>query len=107
NAVGTIFLATGDFNLDGNDDVVVVTTNFAQAIGVFQGNGDGTFQTRLDVSLPNVFSNGGPVVARDYNGDGALDLAIGSQFGNNLFVLLNTSANNIPRVNLDITLSQP
>ncbi len=108
NFAGNIFVATGDFNLDGNDDVVAVSDSFNQAVSVFQGNGDGTFQPRLNVSLPNIFfSRGGPTVARDFNADGALDLAIGADFGDSLFILLNTTANNIPRINLDITLSQP
>ena len=66
----------GDFNGDGKPDLVANG-------GVLLGNGDGTFQSPVVFSLPSgcgrfceqSFSN---VVANDFNGDGKLDLAIGS-----------------------------
>lgn len=105
-----LYLASGDFNLDGNEDLVSVTNfgNFNQSLSVFFSNGDGTFDVPVLVSLPGTFNSGGPVLARDLNGDGALDLAIASEFfTNELFILLNTTPTNIPQVTLAITLSQP
>ncbi|MFO0954681.1 MAG: VCBS repeat-containing protein [Isosphaeraceae bacterium] len=64
---------TGDFNNDGNLDMAVGISNFspaAGAIGVYLGNGDGTFQ-------PAVFSglSFSQMVAGDFDGDGTTDLA--------------------------------
>jgi hypothetical protein len=75
-------LAVGDFNGDGKLDVAVTDFgNFSGnggALYVLLGNGNGTFQ-------PPVLYNGGApsgipisVVARDFNGDGKLDLAVAS-----------------------------
>lgn len=104
---GNIYLTSGDFNLDGIDDLISVSDTFTGAINIFFSNGDGTFQNRVDVNLPNFTNVGGPVVATDLNGDAALDLAIAGEFGNTLFVLLNSTPSNIPQVTLTITLSQP
>jgi len=70
------YLATGDFNGDGNADLAV--TNEPSAIGtagnvaVLLGKGDGTFFPA--VSYP-VGEFPGTIVAADFNGDGKVDLA--------------------------------
>jgi hypothetical protein len=74
------FIASGDFNHDGKMDLVATgangnygTTNLA-GVGVFLGNGDGTFQT------PATYSTNGAaeswVGVGDFNGDGKPDLAV-------------------------------
>jgi hypothetical protein len=74
----------GDFNDDGNLDVVVFGADHVTgvpALGVMFGNGNGTFQlpitTRLAFAIPAQVppSVVVTVVSGDFNGDGKLDLA--------------------------------
>jgi hypothetical protein len=77
----------GDFNGDGKPDIAVAsvtTTSTGQdnggAVSVFLGNGDGTFEPRLDSptsNFPFVIAPG------DFNGDGKLDLVVveGTPYG--------------------------
>ncbi len=74
-------VVSGDFDNDGILDLVVVTQNeFGDGVaGVWLliGNGDGTFQAPSEVLTGNI----GDIVAADFNGDGALDLALCSSTG--------------------------
>src|SRR5262245_26204061 len=62
--------AVGDFNGDGNLDVVTLNENRGQYF--LPGNGDGTFQPAHGLGLPRD-QHGLFVAAGDFNGDGRSD----------------------------------
>jgi len=72
-------LNVGDFNGDGDLDVVLATNGSAsQGVAVFLGKGDGTFQTPSNYATAlDAIS----VEVADFNGDGKLDLAAGTAAG--------------------------
>jgi hypothetical protein len=65
-------LASGDFNLDGNADLIIADS-YDKAVSIFLGNGDGTFQPATVYST-GAFPLG--VVVADFNGDGKPDFAV-------------------------------
>jgi Bacterial Ig-like domain (group 3)/FG-GAP-like repeat/FG-GAP repeat len=77
-------VAAADFNGDGKLDLVAggSTTNVAS---VFLGNGDGTFQARVDYATA---SHPAGVAAGDFNGDGKIDLVLAAETSNTVSVLL-------------------
>jgi hypothetical protein len=84
----TSTIAVGDFNGDGIPDVVV-TDEFAYTVGVWLGNGDGTFRSADSLATGE---NPVAIAVADFNGDGNLDLALlnygtGSDYSN-LTILL-------------------
>ena len=73
-------IATGDFNGDSKIDLVVVNSGNPSAndngsVSILLGNGDGTFQTALDVAAG---TNSSVVAVGDFNGDNHLDIAVNS-----------------------------
>ncbi len=79
----TLQTATGDFDLDGNLDVV--TTNFDNSVAVVLNNGDGTFQEPVFYvvnDLPNALS------VLDLDVDGFLDLVVSNFNAEHASVLL-------------------
>jgi hypothetical protein len=85
----TYAIVVGDFNGDNKPDLA--TANAANStVSVLLGNGDGTFQTNVDYPIANQPDplRGGSIVTADFNGDGALDLAVAG--GGHVCLLLNT-----------------
>ena len=70
---GAYYVTTGDFNGNGKLDLAVADNSNAGGVGIYLGNGDGTFQAAVNYPTgPNSSS----VAVGDFNGDGKLDLAV-------------------------------
>jgi hypothetical protein len=68
-------IAKGDFNRDGNLDVVVADSASA-SLSLFLGNGDGTFGNAIPIAVGSIpFS----LATADFNGDGNLDIVVSLQ----------------------------
>lgn len=80
----TYALFAGDFNHDGNIDLVAANEE-ASTISMFLGRGDGTFD-KLGSYPTGEYPTGGMVV--DFNRDGNLDLLTANFHGNSVSVLL-------------------
>ncbi|MEG4278409.1 FG-GAP-like repeat-containing protein [Microcoleus sp. MON1_C1] len=82
--LSTESVAVGDFNKDGNFDLV--TGNQAtNNVSILLGNGDGTFGA---ATYFGVGSNPDTVTVADFNGDGNSDLATANLNSNNASILL-------------------
>ncbi|TMQ52048.1 MAG: VCBS repeat-containing protein [Candidatus Eisenbacteria bacterium] len=77
-------IATGDFNGDGNTDLVA-TCNYAGLVAVLDGLGNGTFGSpRNFTATTEPFA----VAVADFNEDGILDIAVGDAGFNGVGILL-------------------
>jgi hypothetical protein len=81
----------GDFDRDGDQDFVVVLSDSAvpNQVGLLRNTG-GTFAA--PVNYPTGALNSGRIVAADFSGDGALDLAVANEDSGNVSVLANSGA---------------
>ncbi|MCL6495757.1 MAG: VCBS repeat-containing protein, partial [Ignavibacterium sp.] len=68
-------IESGDFNSDGNIDLVVGQPS---GIGIFLGNGDGTFQNQS--IYPTDGKNIEDIIVNDFNNDNYLDIAASTFF---------------------------
>ena len=81
-------IAMGDFNGDGNLDIVTANSG-SNNITVLLGNGSGGFAP----ALGSPFAAGSApwsIVTGDFNGDGMADLAVANNGSNNVTILLGT-----------------
>ncbi len=69
----------GDFNGDGKPDLAFASQS-SDVVTILFGNGDGTFQGHIEYSVPSVSNTVNFMEAADFNGDGALDMAL-ADFG--------------------------
>jgi hypothetical protein len=80
---GPLSVAIGDFNGDGVQDLAVANWGdpahgVAGGVSVLLGNGDGSFQAPLHLSVGTIGQPPESVAVGDFNGDGIQDLAVGS-----------------------------
>ena len=98
-------IATGDFNNDGNLDVVVGSAAGpvqTRSIIVMLGKGDGTFGP--PVLYPTGGGSDGYILVADFNGDGKQDLAVANLFDNNVAILLGNGDGTFQAPKLTATL---
>ena len=77
-------VAVADFNNDGIPDIAVSQT-YAEAVSILIGNGDGTFQPKVNYHT----RESGAIAVADLNGDGVPDMVEATQIGQRVYVLLN------------------
>jgi hypothetical protein len=84
------FVAVGDFNDDGKQDLAV-TNQLSNIVSILLGNGDGSFQPEVSLS-----TGPGPVYASigDLNGDGKQDLVVANLLDGTVSVFLGTGGGN-------------
>jgi hypothetical protein len=85
---GDVGVATlADFNGDGKPDLVLGNDS---GLLVLPGHGDGTFGAAVTLNVPGFFSESPTfteaIFAGDFNGDGKLDLAVGTTNGLNVLL---------------------
>ena len=84
-------VVTVDLNGDGKLDIVTGAATFSLSsnVSVFLGNGDGTFQSRIDYAFSAFFSGVSPpnsILASDLNNDGKSDVVAVNGSGATVFL---------------------
>jgi hypothetical protein len=76
---GAFTFAVGDFNSDGNADLIVShypANNNDHQFSILLGNGKGTFGPKTVVHLQGSNVSEGPITVGDFNSDGLLDFVL-------------------------------
>ena len=73
--LGANLVVVGDFNGDGKADLATTTSN-SPILSILLGNGDGSFQPSIAVTVPDTPIS---LLAEDLNKDGKTDLVIGQR----------------------------
>lgn len=94
-------IATADFNRDGKLDIVVANTGI-DSVGVFLGNGDGTFSSQ-DIHFTGTDSRPISVIAFDFNNDGGVDIAVANHGRGNIGVFLGYGTGRFTSQNTHLT----
>ena len=106
-STGTL-IASGDFNGDGLNDVVVVNATNGDAI-VSLANGDGTFTQVVQPDNNNFVSPVGltptDIVTGDFNGDGVLDFAVSYVNSDNIGIFTNHGNGQFDGAGLNVATS--
>jgi hypothetical protein len=76
NAPGAIHVPVGDFDADGDLDIVAIVTQDEEELWGFENQGDGTFVAKRLWMTLNLDLGGAGLVAADLDGDGDLDLVL-------------------------------
>ncbi|BBI30845.1 FG-GAP-like repeat-containing protein [Cohnella abietis] len=81
----------GDFVGDEEVDILVANYGSSSTLSIFSGHGDGTFEPAktYNTGIGAIFNS----VSGDFNGDGVLDVALVSQGGNYVYILLGNHRN--------------
>lgn len=89
-AGGVMAIVMNDVNGDGHLDILTSNSVHSDkgplgSVSVLLGNGDGTFQPPVGYALG---ATAQAIAMNDFNGDGQVDIAVTSFYGNNVSVLL-------------------
>ncbi|TVQ00881.1 MAG: VCBS repeat-containing protein [Planctomycetaceae bacterium] len=76
SAPGAIHVPVGDFDQDGDLDIMAIVTQNEEELWGFENQGDGTFVARRLWMTINLDLGGAGLVAADLDGDGDLDLIL-------------------------------
>jgi hypothetical protein len=87
-------LAAGDFNHDGNTDIVYVTDRLQShpRVGILLGKGDGTFGQPIHRNMSEDFSD---VAVGDFNNDGSLDVVVTATYSAGAEVFMGAGDGNL------------
>ncbi|CAF1199869.1 unnamed protein product [Adineta ricciae] len=83
---GTSFIAVGDFNNDGQLDLIV-TDHYTGHMCVLFGNGTGYFGESVSF-LTDFYNSKVPIVVNDFNNDSQLDVVVANAGGSTIKVFL-------------------
>jgi hypothetical protein len=81
-------VTVADFNGDGHADIAVANSSSTSKVTILLNQGDGTFQSAVNVAAGGTNSAPVAIVAADFNADGITDVAVADSGTNTVSVLL-------------------